>query len=614
MIRANNLALRRGDKLLFSGADFSVFPGQKVAVVGRNGCGKSSLFALLQHGLESDTGSLSTPATWIRAAVAQAIPDSDESALAFVMASDLKVAQINAALAEQQDDAMVHAHLLHDLLEAGGYTLEARAARLLDGLGFSFADQQKPVQEFSGGWRMRLALACALLAPSDLLLLDEPTNHLDLDTLLWLEEWLRSYSGTLLTISHDREFLDAVCTQTLHLDGSAAILYQGNYTSFARQRNERRVLAQSEAQAVERRRGELQRFVDRFKAKASKARQAQSRMKMLERLESAPVPADERDFELRLPVPDKLPTTLLSLSDVATGYEDLQILTGLKLSINPQDRIGLLGRNGAGKSTLMKLMAGKLSATRGERTTARETNIGYFDQHQVELLDVTQSPIALMRDLAPGTSDQVIRDWLGRFAYSGELATSICGPRSGGEKARLALALLLWKKPNLLLLDEPTNHLDLAMRQALAEAISDYDGAVVLVSHDRALLSASCEQFYLVHDGEMEPYTGDLDEYAAWQSQQRSAARAEAKTERADARSSGKSNPRSAQRAIEKLESKMNACAGALKQAQADFDRASQSGQRQRTAELGAALKAAQKTLDAAEAEWLGAAEAQNYQ
>jgi ATP-binding cassette, subfamily F, member 3 len=609
MIRANNLALRRGDKLLFSGAEFSIFPGQKVAVVGRNGCGKSSLFAVFQHGLEVDTGALSVPSAWRVAAVSQTIPDSALSALAFVMAADTVVAALNAALANDPEDSMQHAHLLQDLLDAGGYTLEARAARLLDGLGFSFDAQQQPVHSFSGGWRMRLALACALLAPSDLLLLDEPTNHLDLDTLLWLEDWLRSYPGTLLTISHDREFLDAVCTQTLHLDGSIATLYQGNYSSFARQRHERRVLAQAQAQAVERRRGELQRFVDRFKAKASKAKQAQSRMKMLERLESAPVPADERDFELSIPTPDKLPSTLLSLAETSVGYGENIILHGLKLSIGPQERIGLLGRNGAGKSTLMKLMAGQLAACAGERTTARETLIGYFDQHQVELLDASRSPIQLMRDLAPQLSEQNIRDWLGRFAYSGDLATQACGPRSGGEKARLALALLLWRKPNLLLLDEPTNHLDLAMRQALAEAIRDYEGAVVLVSHDRALLSASCEQFYLVHDGEMDVYSGDLDEYAAWQSQQRAVAKAEAKVERAEAKpAAGKVNPKSAQRALDKLENKMTQAQATLHALQADLNAASANSDSARIVALSQQIKAAERALEDAESAWLEAA------
>jgi ATP-binding cassette, subfamily F, member 3 len=522
MIRASNLALRRGDKLLFTKADFTLFPGQKMAVVGRNGCGKSSLFQVFLKGLEADTGDLDYPKAWRMASVAQSVPDSDDSALSFVMQADTRLVELEHKLGTVTDGNEL-AELSHAFEEAGGYTWEARASKLLDGLGFAHAEQSRKVTEFSGGWRMRLALARALLAPSDLLLLDEPTNHLDLDTLLWLEDWLKRYPGTLLTISHDREFLDSVCTQTLHLDGETATLYQGNYTSFARQRIERRVLAQAMAQANERRRAQLQSFVDRFKAQASKARQAQSRIKMLERLESAPVPAEEREFDLTLPEPTRMPSTMLSLADAETGYQQedrfLSILKDAKLTIGPSERIGLLGRNGAGKSTLMKLLAGKLECRSGSRTTAKDTLIGYFSQHQVEDLDGSLSPVELMRELAPETSEQQRRDWLGRFAYSGDMATAACGPRSGGEKARLALALLLWKKPNLLLLDEPTNHLDLAMRQALAEAISEFPGAVVLVSHDRALLSASCDQFYRVHDGVVDAYNGSLDDYADWLAQ-----------------------------------------------------------------------------------------------
>jgi ATP-binding cassette, subfamily F, member 3 len=520
--------------------------------------------------LEADHGDLDYPKGWRMASVAQSVPDSDSSALEFVMQADVNLARLEAALASTQDGHEL-AELTHEFEEQGGYTWEARASKLLDGLGFPHSDQKRAVHEFSGGWRMRLALARALLAPSDLLLLDEPTNHLDLDTLLWLEEWLKRYGGTLLIISHDREFLDSVCTQTLHLDGETATLYQGNYSSFARQRMERRILAASQAAAVERRRAQLQSFVDRFKAKASKARQAQSRVKMLERLDAAPVPQEEREFELTLPEPTRLPGTLLALADAASGYsQDAPIFEHAKLTIGPNERIGLLGRNGAGKSTLMKLLAGVLPCLEGTRTTAKDTLIGYFAQHQVEDLDHKMSPLEMMREIAPEVSEQTRRDWLGRFAYSGDMATSACGPRSGGEKARLALALLLWRKPNLLLLDEPTNHLDLAMRQALAEAISEFPGAVVLVSHDRALLSASCDQFYRVHDGEVEPYSGDLDDYSQWLSQQKSK---EKSKDKSDAKAQ-KSNAKPVKQPVRTLDAALVArCENDLARAQKEFEK-----------------------------------------
>jgi ATP-binding cassette, subfamily F, member 3 len=609
MIRANNLSLRRGDKLLFSNASFTVFPGQKMAVVGRNGCGKSSLFQVFLHGLDADKGEIDYPKSWRMAWVAQSVPDSDLSALAFVMQADRLLVDIEAEMLHCQDGDRL-AELTHRFEEAGGYTWEARAGKLLDGLGFTHAEQQRAVHEFSGGWRMRLALAQALLAPSDLLLLDEPTNHLDLDTLLWLEEWLKRYAGTLLIISHDREFLDSVCTQTLHLDGELATLYQGNYTAFARQRHERRVLAAASAAATERRRAQLQSFVDRFKATASKARQAQSRIKMLERLDSAPVPAEEREFDLNLPEPARLPPTLLSLMDAAAGYNDNAIFQHAKLTIGANERIGLLGRNGAGKSTLMKLLAGVLQPLKGDRTTAKDTNIGYFAQHQVEDLDPRMSPIDLMREVAPETGEQVRRDWLGKFAYSGDMAINPCGPRSGGEKARLALALLLWRKPNLLLLDEPTNHLDLAMRQALAEAIRDFPGAVVLVSHDRALLSSSCDQFFRVHDGMVDTFTGDLDEYTQWLSQQKSNAKASDSKKAQAAQTAPKTAHTDIQR-VAKLEADFAKASKAAEKTQTELDRAQSMPvpDQMRMGQLMRKLAEQKRLLEDAELAWLEAAQ-----
>jgi ATP-binding cassette, subfamily F, member 3 len=573
MIRANNLSLRRGDKLLFSNANFTVFPGQKMAVVGRNGCGKSSLFQVFLQGLDADKGALEYPKSWRMASVAQSVPDSIDSALNFVMQADTLLVRLEQEISASTDGEKL-ADLTHQFEEAEGYSWEARAGKLLDGLGFTHSEQQRSVHEFSGGWRMRLALARALLAPSDLLLLDEPTNHLDLDTLFWLEEWLRRYTGTLLIISHDREFLDAVCTQTLHLDGEAATLYQGNYSSFARQRHERRVLAAAQAAVIERRRAQLQQFVDKNSARASKARQAQSRVKMLERLEAAPVPAEEREFDITLPEPTRMPTTLLSLMDAAAGYSESPIFRHAKITIGPNERIGLLGRNGAGKSTLMKLLAGVLPAMQGDRTTAKDTLIGYFSQHQVEDLEARLSPLELMREVAPETGEQVRRDWLGKFAYSGDMATNPCGPRSGGEKARLALALLLWRKPNLLLLDEPTNHLDLAMRQALAEAIRDFPGAVVLVSHDRALLSSSCDQFFRVHDGLVDAFTGDLDEYAAWLSQQKSNSKAQDAKKAAAPSKAAIVDTQSQNQQLARLELEVGKAGKAVEKTQSELDRA----------------------------------------
>ncbi len=491
-------------------------PGARVGVVGRNGSGKSTLFAAIAGGLAADAGELVVPGHWVQASVAQHMPQSQQTALAYALAGDedLAVLRQRWERAQQHGDGHELGHLGEALDHAGNWDAEARAAQLLRGLGFSDGDLGRAVDEFSGGWRMRLALARTLMCRSDLLLLDEPTNHLDLDTVLWLEGWLKRYRGTLLVISHDRDFLDSVCTHTLYLDGEGAELYVGAFSAFARQRAARIEQAKREAAQVAARRAQLQRFVDRFKAKASKAKQAQSRVKALEKLTAAPVPAEESEVHWVVPAPAKLPDPLLQISKASAGYGERRVLDGVSVFLEPGDRVGLLGRNGAGKSTFMKLLAGVLAPMSGERKPARDLAIGYFAQSQVEELPADMTPLALMLERAPGLSDQAARNYLGGFGYGGEMATMPVGPRSGGEKARLALALLLVDKPNLLLLDEPTNHLDMSARAALVEALQDYAGAVVLVSHDRALLESCCERYLRVYSGSVSAFDEDLDTYA----------------------------------------------------------------------------------------------------
>ena len=510
------MTLARGSRALIQNATFDLPPGSRVGVVGRNGSGKSSLFAAIAGGLTPDAGTLVVPGHWVQASVAQHMPHSELTALAYALAGDEELVNLRLRWeqAQQQADGHELAHLAEALDHAGNWDAEARAAQLLRGLGFSDGDLARGVNEFSGGWRMRLALARTLMCRSDLLLLDEPTNHLDLDTVLWLEGWLKRYKGTLLVISHDRDFLDSVCTHTLYLDGSSAELYVGAFSAFARQRAARIEQARKEAAQIEIKRAHLQRFVDRFKAKATKARQAQSRVKALEKLHAAPVPAEESEVHWTVPTPAKLPDPLLSIQKVTAGYGERRVLEGVSVFLEPGDRVGLLGRNGAGKSTLMKLLAGVLAPMSGERKPARDLAIGYFAQSQVEELPAEATPLALTRENVPGWSDQMARDYLGGFGYGGELATTPVGPRSGGEKARLALALLLAHKPNLLLLDEPTNHLDMAARAALVEALQDFPGAVVLVSHDRALLESCCERYLRVYAGGVSDFDEDLDSYA----------------------------------------------------------------------------------------------------
>jgi len=611
MIRASQLALRRGAKLLFNNAQFSVFPGQRVGVVGRNGCGKSSLFGMIAGRLSADAGTLTWPSAWEIAELEQHVPSSSDSALEFVKQGDRLLARLDAE--RMHSDPHHAAEVESQFADADGYRWEARAGELLSGMGFSPAEQQAEVDSFSGGWRMRLKLTQTLMRRADLLLLDEPTNHLDLDAVLWFGDWLTRFPGTLLLISHDRDFLDQVCTHILFLDGETATLYTGNFTAFARQRMERMSQQLAEAQQMARQRAHLQKFVDRFRAKASKARQAQSRIKMLERLGEAPAPRSPDSVELPTPQPKKLPTPLLKLEDASVGYGDDVVLSQVRFSVEPGERIGILGRNGAGKSTLMKLIGGSLPAMSGTRYLAPDTVLRHFTQFEVEALPADRSPLLLLSDAYPETSMQGLRDWLGAFKYSGDMATSPIGPRSGGEKARFVLARMLYGAPNLILLDEPTNHLDIEMREALTDALSEFTGAVILVAHDRALLESCCEQYLVVADGVVAPFEGDLDQYAQWLRKRRSErARAApvnrvsvAKVEPKPVNKRGQNELKKAEQAMEQASQQLQAL-----QSRQTTLAAANSVDVAALSAVARELIAAQKALDTCEAHWMTLAEA----
>jgi ATP-binding cassette subfamily F protein 3 len=516
MLRFDNINLRRGSRLLLNGANFLVHPGWRVGLTGRNGSGKSSLLALIGGELAPDAGDFSRPRDWTLAHVRQQADAHAHSALDHVLDGDVEFRRLERELADAEEahDAARQA-VLHDRLQAiGGYAARARAGELLHGLGFALGDETRAVAEFSGGWRMRLNLAQALMCRSDLLLLDEPTNHLDLDAVLWLEEWLRHYDGTLIVVSHDREFLDRVVTHVLHIADGSAELFAGSVSQFERKRAERLAQQQIAHERQQAERARLQRFVDRFKAKATKARQAQSRVKALERMTEIAAVRAESGIEFEFAAPDALPDPLLTLDDAAVGYGERRIVERIKLSLRPGDRIGLLGANGAGKSTLIKTIAGTLPPLGGERRVNKGLAIGYFAQHQVEQLDSDATPSQHLLRLQPALGEQAARDFLGTFGFSGERALADVRGFSGGEKARLALALIVFQRPNLLLLDEPTNHLDIDTREALAEAVQEFSGAVVLVAHDRGLLRAVCDEYVLVRDGRVQAFDGDLDDYA----------------------------------------------------------------------------------------------------
>ncbi|CAN4269461.1 Uup ATPase components of ABC transporters with duplicated ATPase domains [Methylophilaceae bacterium] len=523
MIQLKQLTLVRGLKILIQGATLQLHPGHKVGLTGANGAGKSSLFALLRGEMQLEAGDLDMPSSWVIAHVAQETPALAMPAIEFVLDGDAELRQIEAALAaaETSHQGELIAELHHRLLDIEGYSAKARAAELLSGLGFSQANLQQAVATFSGGWRVRLNLARALMCRSDLLLLDEPTNHLDLDAVIWLEGWLQSYRGTLILISHDRDFLDAIVNHIAHIEQQNLTLYRGGYSDFERQRAEKLALQQAMFEKQQRKVSHLQSYIDRFRVQATKARQAQSRIKALERMEmiSAAHVDSQFNFEFRLPL--AAPDPLLVLDEMAVGYQGVPLIKDIVLAIRPGERIGLLGRNGAGKTTLIKLLAKELVPLCGKRVEGKDLKIGYFAQHQLEQLRLDESPLQHMMQLDPLTREQEHLNFLGGFDFKGDMARSPCLNFSGGEKSRLALALLIWTRPNLLLLDEPTNHLDLEMRHALTMALQDYQGGVVLVSHDRALLRATCDEFLLVADGQAMPFDGDLEAYSLWLNEQR---------------------------------------------------------------------------------------------
>ncbi len=522
----------RGTKPLFDGADVTLNPGEKIGLIGSNGSGKTSLFALLRNELHVDQGEISIPTQWRLAYVAQETPALERAALEYAIDGDQNLRTLEAELTaleaqpENEKNGVRVGELHSALADADAYTAKARAGQLLLGLGFTMEQLEQPVSQFSGGWRMRLNLAQALMCPSDLLLLDEPTNHLDLDAIIWLEDWLKRYTGTLIIISHDRDFLDGVVSVILHIDAQKLRRYAGNYSAFERQRAERLVLMHAMIEKQSRQRAHLESFINRFKAKATKAKQAQSRIKALEKMEElAPLrAAAEFSFEFREPA--RAPNPLLRMEAVDAGYPvsdknggivgSATIISNITFSLQAGQRIGLLGVNGAGKSTLIKTIVGELAPLSGKLTTGKGLNIGYFAQHQVEMLRHDESPLWHLNKIAPDTREQELRNFLGNFNFRGTMATSPIAPFSGGEKARLALAMIVWQRPNLLLLDEPTNHLDLETREALTDALAQFDGTLIVVSHDRHLLRATTDQFIIVADGKLQDFDGDLDDYRDW--------------------------------------------------------------------------------------------------
>ena len=518
MIRLQNLTLQRGPQRLLEDAELTLHAGHKAGLIGANGAGKSSVFALIRGELHPDSGDCYLPADWRIAHMRQEIETLERLAVDYVLDGDLRLREVqrDLAAAEAAHDGAAQARLHSELDSADGYTADARARKLLAGLGFTNEQMDRQVGDFSGGWRMRLNLAQALMCPSDLLLLDEPTNHLDLDAIIWLEEWLKSYPGTLLLISHDRDFLDEVVDHVAHVDQRKITLYRGGYTAFERARAERLAQQQQAYEKQQAQRAHMESYIARFKAQATKARQAQSRIKALERMEELSAAHVDSPFDFVFRESSKISSPLIDLSDARLGYGDKAILEKVKLQLTPGARIGLLGPNGAGKSTLIKNLAGELSPLAGRLTRGENTVVGYFAQHQLDSLDAKASPLLHLQRLAPSEREQTLRDFLGGFDFRGARIDEPVLNFSGGEKARLALALIAWERPNLLLLDEPTNHLDLEMRLALTMALQEFSGAVLVVSHDRHLLKSTTDNFYLVADGKVEEFDGDLEDYARW--------------------------------------------------------------------------------------------------
>jgi len=558
MLVLNQVSLRRGVKLVLDQASVVLQPGEKVGLVGRNGAGKSSLFSLLTHRLQSDAGDVVMPPRWRIGEVAQEMPETDQGATDFVLEGDTRLMEAQAQLeqAERDDDGHAMADAHHAISDAGGFDARPRAQAMLLGLGFKTAELDAPVNSFSGGWRMRLQLARALMCPADLMLLDEPTNHLDLDALVWLEAWLKRFDGTMIVISHDREFLDAITNVTLHLDATKLTRYTGNYTAFEEMRAERLVQAAAGYQKQQERIAHLQKFIDRFKAKASKAKQAQSRVKALARMEKLGPVLTSADFQFEFREPLNLPNPMLAFSQVACGYRsddgrETRIIDSINRSVLAGQRIGILGANGQGKSTLVKTIVGDLPRLAGDITEGKGLSIGYFAQQELDVLSLDDGAlmhmIRLARDKGPNAREQELRDFLGSFRFVGEMVTQPVGTLSGGEKARLVLAMLVWQRPNLLLMDEPTNHLDLTTREALSMALNEFEGTVMLVSHDRALLREVCDEFWLVSEGAVKPFDGDLDDYQKWLLEQsREASREQSKGDKAKRKRDAAAAPASA--------------------------------------------------------------------
>jgi ATP-binding cassette subfamily F protein 3 len=635
VITLRDITLRRGVKVVLDGASATLQPGEKIGLVGRNGAGKSSLFALLTHRLGNDKGEVEVPRHWRRSEVAQNMPETDDGATDYVLQGDLTLVAARVALAEAEEandgHAMAEAHAA--LADAGAFDARSRAQALLMGLGFKTEQLDAPVNSFSGGWRMRLQLARALMCPAELMLLDEPTNHLDLDALVWLEAWLQRYDGTLIIISHDREFLDAITKVTLHLDEGKLVRYGGNYTSFETQRAERMVLQQAAFAKQQDRVAHLQKFIDRFKAKASKAKQAQSRVKALERMEKlAPVLASA-DFNFEFREPLNLPNPMLMFDDLSAGYRgedgDKIIVRGVDRSVLAGQRIGILGANGQGKSTLVKTIARAQPPMGGKLTEGKGLSIGYFAQQELDVLRLDEGPlehmVRLAREVGPQGREQELRDFLGQFRFTGDMVNQAVGSLSGGEKARLVLAMLVWQRPNLLLLDEPTNHLDLNTREALSMALNEFEGTVMLVSHDRALLREVCDEFWLVADGVVKPFDGDLDDYQRWLlDQSKEAARAAKKQSaaapapvvaaapapvpREDRKASGQARAKVAEQTrplrkeMEAIDKRLHALAEERKEIEAQL---AEGAAASAIAEMGKRLKAISDQLEADEMRWL---------
>ena len=622
MLKLNKVSLRRGARLLFENVSFTVHSGQRVGISGANGCGKSSLFAMVLNKIHADSGDFSLQSGFVTAHVAQELSATEQAAIEFVIDGDKELREVQAKLhlAEQQQDGHRSAELYAELDTINGYTANSRAAILLNGLGFKQTELNNPVSSFSGGWRVRLNLAKALMCRSDLLLLDEPTNHLDLDAVIWLQEWLQNYPGTLLLISHDRDFLDAVVGYVLHIEQQNANLYTGNYSQFERTRAERLAQQQANFERQQKERAHIQSYVDRFRAQATKAKQAQSRLKALERMESISAAHIDSPFHFKFFQPERVSNPLIKVEKASLGYGDKVILDAVSLSIKPGDRLALLGPNGAGKSTLIKLLAGQNSANTGSIDSAESLKIGYFAQHQLEQLDPNASPLLHLQRLDKQATERGLRNFLGGFGFHGDKTIEAVAPFSGGEKARLVLAILVYQKPNLLLLDEPTNHLDIEMRHALSSALQDFSGAMIIVSHDRHLLRTITDQFLLVADGKITPFDGDLEDYSAWVKNQNSlsstasgpsqvsnSSRKQQKKTQAENRQRQKSL-RDALKKAEKKIDQLNSKKSSLEAQLAD-NKLYEQDQRELLATLLKEKKSLDEMLDVAEEAWLAAQE-----